>query len=53
MSVPKNFGFKTIPVETQARQMDHKPFNVHVYFKQAQKDWEEIAKELKDYDSRG
>ncbi|MBW2647681.1 MAG: hypothetical protein JRE23_16200 [Deltaproteobacteria bacterium] len=50
MTVPKNFGFKTIPVEVQSRHMITPPYNFDKHVERAKKDFAEFAKQDKERD---
>jgi len=50
MKTPKNFGFKTIPVEVQSRHMITPPYNFDKHVERAKKDFAEFAKQDKERD---
>jgi len=46
--IPKNFGFKTIPVESRDRTGNGTQFNLDKHIKDARRDFAELEKESKD-----
>ena len=49
-SIPKNFGFKTIPVEDKSRTIDHNTtqYNFDTHMRNAKKDFAEYAREAEN-----